>query len=113
MGALLTPIALMALLFAVTAFEEHLFPQVSVTEDAKSAAVEPERLGLLPEGPLLVDALTSVRAFYAQRMPMAASCSRRCGDIVAARERWLPIHAPSFSSRISWSSLLPLLPSLP
>ena len=32
--ALLTPVALMALLFAVTAFEEHLFPQVSNTEDA-------------------------------------------------------------------------------
>ncbi|MEV6839082.1 hypothetical protein AB0N17_32020 [Streptomyces sp. NPDC051133] len=32
--ALLTPVALMALLFGVTAFEEHLFPQASVTEDA-------------------------------------------------------------------------------
>ncbi|MFJ9909741.1 hypothetical protein ACIRVK_44315 [Streptomyces sp. NPDC101152] len=31
--ALLTPVAMMAVLFGVTAFEEHLFPQPSVTED--------------------------------------------------------------------------------
>lgn len=31
--ALFTPVAMMALLFGVTAFEEHLFPQPLVTED--------------------------------------------------------------------------------
>ncbi|MEV6759918.1 hypothetical protein AB0N16_04555 [Streptomyces sp. NPDC051105] len=36
--ALLTPVAMMALLLGVTAFEERLFPQPSVTEDAGPAA---------------------------------------------------------------------------
>ncbi|SPF06415.1 hypothetical protein SMA5143A_7244 [Streptomyces sp. MA5143a] len=31
--ALFMPMAMMALLFGVTAFEEHLFPQPTVTED--------------------------------------------------------------------------------
>ena len=33
--ALLTPVVMMAVLFGVTAFEEHLFPQPSVTEDTR------------------------------------------------------------------------------
>ncbi|MFF7888163.1 hypothetical protein ACH40F_43775 [Streptomyces sp. NPDC020794] len=36
--ALLTPVAMMALLFVVTAFEERLFPQPLVTEDAGPSA---------------------------------------------------------------------------
>ncbi|WP_330335961.1 hypothetical protein [Streptomyces sp. NBC_00557] len=36
--ALLTPVVMMALLFGVTAFEERLFPQPPVTEDADPSA---------------------------------------------------------------------------
>lgn len=36
--ALLMPVAMMVLLFGVTAFEERLFPQPSVTEDTGSPA---------------------------------------------------------------------------
>ncbi|MFI0813932.1 hypothetical protein [Streptomyces echinatus] len=36
--ALLMPVAMMALLFGVTAFEERLFPQPSVSEDVGPSA---------------------------------------------------------------------------
>ncbi|MFI8305124.1 DsbA family protein [Streptomyces sp. NPDC085927] len=41
-------------------------------------------------------------------MPIAESCFTRSGASVAARDRWLPIHAPSRSSRSSWSSPRPV-----
>lgn len=41
---------------------------------------------------------------YAQRMPIADSCSARSGGSVAALLPWFPIHAPRRSSRSSWSS---------
>jgi hypothetical protein len=50
---------------------------------------------------------------YAHRIPMADSCSTRSGVSVAARERWLLIHAPSLMSRCPWSSPLPSSPSPP
>jgi hypothetical protein len=44
--ALLMPVAMMALLFGLTALEERLFPQPSVTEDAgPPAAPSAERQG--------------------------------------------------------------------
>ncbi len=52
----------------------------------------------------------------AQRMPIAESCSMRCGDSIAALLRWLLIHAPSLSSWTSGpspSSRLPAYPSPP
>jgi len=49
------------------------------------------------------------RCRYVHRIPICDSCSIRSGESVAARLRWLLIHAPSFSSRTSWSSPLPSL----
>lgn len=44
------------------------------------------------------------RRGYAQRMPIADSCSIRSGVSVAALLRWLLIQAPSLCSRSCWSS---------
>jgi hypothetical protein len=46
--ALLMPVAMMALLFGVTALEERLFPQPSVTEDAGPPAASSGLSGKAP-----------------------------------------------------------------